>query len=89
MEKVNIKQKIIEYFSENYKDRADMGQLPMNGGLMAYLGVDSMHSLEILIDMETLFGIEITDELLNFKLVDNIEHMSETFGNLVKLSQGR
>lgn len=83
MEKEKITHQIVEYFAKNYSNKIDPTKIPLNGGLMAYLGIDSMHSLEILIDMESLFGIEITDELLSFKLVDNIDHMSETIVNLL------
>lgn len=80
----DIIKKIIDYISANYSDRVDMTQLPIQGGLISYLGIDSMHSLEILIDMESLFGIEITDDLLSIKLVDNVEYLAETVSRLCK-----
>ena len=82
MEKEKITHQIVEYFKKNYGSKIDLKQLPLNGGLLAYLGVDSMHSLEIIIDLESLFRIEITDDLLSFKLVDNIDHMSITIADL-------
>jgi|GEM_PF-3669955 len=80
----DIIKKIVDYISANYSDRVDMTQLPIQGGLISYLGIDSMHSLEILIDMESLFGIEITDDLLSIKLVDNVEYLAETVSRLCK-----
>ncbi|PWU10289.1 MAG: hypothetical protein C5B47_02420 [Verrucomicrobia bacterium] len=79
----DIVKKITDYIATNYSDRVDMTRLPMQGGLISYLGIDSMHSLEILIDMESIFGIEITDELLSIKLVDNVEYLTETISRIL------
>ncbi|WP_075882756.1 acyl carrier protein [Candidatus Protochlamydia sp. W-9] len=83
MEKEQLIQEIRQYFAKGYGDKVDISQLPLNGGLISYLGIDSMNSLEVLIDMENLFNIEITDDILNFKLIDNIEYMADTFSNLL------
>ncbi len=83
MKKEQLKKEIIKYFQDKYGDKIDTSQLPLEGGLMSYLGIDSLSSLEILIDMEDLLGIEIKDDMLTFNLVDNISHMVCTFEKLI------
>ena len=83
MEKEQVKKNLIEYFTKNYSSKVDVKKMPLSGGLTSFLGIDSLHSLEILIDIESLFDIEITDELLSFNLIDNLEYMSETVSNLL------
>ena len=80
-----IKAKIVDYLSKRYGNRLDPTQVPLNGGLMHFLGIDSLASLELLVDMESLFDIQIDDEILSFELVDNIHHMAKTFSKMKAL----
>ena len=70
-----IKQEVVELISELFKDRGFAIDIIEYVDLIDDLGMDSITYISIVVEIETHFNIEVSDDMLlleNFRCVDNI-----------------
>lgn len=76
-----IKQEVVKIIAEIFKDMEYNTNVIDQTDLMNDFGMDSVIFISVVVEIETHFDIEVSDELLlpeNFKCVDNIVKIVKT-----------
>ena len=90
MEKIEIKQKLLETILALFPDSEVETDVLEYADLIDDLGMDSITFISIIVEIEDMFGITIPDEMLlieNFRNVDEIVRLieNETTTSAIKM----
>jgi len=73
-----VKEKVENILKTHLDTEADIGGEPLSD-----LGINSIDALELLIEIENEFDIEIPDEDLNADLFSSVEYLSNYIFNVI------
>ncbi|MET9801723.1 phosphopantetheine-binding protein [Streptomyces sp. NPDC006368] len=83
MEPEETKARLRKVLVDSLELSIDPSEVP-DRGLVQTLGLDSINTIEFLIWVESEFGVEIADEDLSIKLIDDLDLLAEYVNNRVR-----